>query len=176
MTEVITSVLMITIIFFNGLIGTPDEDYEFVGRVWESTPDEIKQEWPMEYLAYGVGMSSEEFDYFSRVVQAESNGTYDWSDFEDKVLIAAVIFNRVEDPRFYSSISGVLNEPGQFSTTSGGWCSCSSSQSSRWAIVEADRRLQNGDIPSNLLYFNCQSYFSGFEPYTYEGGNYFSLG
>ena len=172
MIEVITSVLMITIIFFNGLIGTPNEDYEFVGRVWESTPDEIKQEWPMEYLAYGVGMSSEEFDYFSRVVQAESNGTYDWSDFEDKVLIAAVIFNRVEDPRFCNSISGVLNEPGQFSTTSGGWCSCSSSQSSRWAIVEAQRRLLAGEIPDNLLYFNCIGYNYG-TPYGCYGGNYF---
>lgn len=180
MTEVITSVLMITIIFFNGLIGTdeelygtPDEDYEFVGRIWNETPDEIKQTWPSEYLAYGVGMSSEEFDLMSRVIQAESNGTYDWSDFEDKVLIAAVIFNRVEDPRFYSSISGVLNEPGQFSTTSGGWCSTSSSESSRWAIVEAQRRLLAGEIPSNLLYFNCVGYNYG-TAYGCYGGNYFT--
>lgn len=158
------------------LYGTPDEDYEFIGRIWNETPDEIKQTWPMEYLAYGVGLSSEEFDYFSRVVQAESNGTYDYSDFEDKVLIAAVIFNRVEDSRFANTISGVLSEPGQFTTTSGGWCSTSSSESSRWAIVEAERRLLAGEIPSNLLYFNCIGFAPGFEPYCYEGGNYFSLG
>ena len=145
--------------------------------VWASCrSDEIRMTMPYEYIAYNCGMEPWEFDYFSRVVQAESNGTYDWSDFEDKVLIAAVIFNRKADSRFYNSISGVLDEPGQFSTTSGGWCSTSSSESSRWAIVIAQRRLLAGEIPSNLLYFNCQGYFSGFEPYCYEGGNYFSLG
>lgn len=154
------------------LYGTPDEDYEFVGRIWNETPDEIKQTWPSEYLAYGVGLSSWEFDYMARVVQAESNGTYDWSDFEDKVHIAAVIFNRKDSRSFYNTISGVLDEPGQFSTTSGGYCSCSSSESSRWAIVEAQRRLQNGDIPRNLLYFNCIGYNYG-TPYCCFGGNYF---
>ena len=112
----------------------------------------------------------------SRVIQAESDGTYDWSDFEDKVHIAAVIFNRKDSRSFYNTISGVLDEPGQFSTTSGGWCSTSSSESSRWAIVEAQRRLLAGEIPSNLLYFNCIGFAQGFEPYCYEGGNYFSLG
>ena len=101
------------------LYGTPDVDYEFVGRIWNETPDEIKQTWPSEYLAYGVGLSSWEFNYMARVVQAESNGTYDWSDFEDKVHIAAVIFNRKDSRSFYNTISGVLDEPGQFSTTSG---------------------------------------------------------
>ena len=145
--------------------------------VWASCrSDEIRMTLPSEYIAYNCGMEPWEFEYMARVVQAESNGTYDWSDFEDKVLIAAVIFNRKADSRFYNSISGVLDEPGQFSTTSGGWCSTSSSESSRWAIVIAQRRLLAGEIPSNLLYFNCQGYFSGFEPYTYEGGNYFSLG
>ena len=155
------------------LYGTPDADYEFVGRIWNETPDEIKQTWPSEYLAYGVGLSSWEFNYMARVVQAESNGTYDWSDFEDKVLIAAVIFNRVEDSRFANTISGVLSEPGQFTTTSGGWCSTSSSESSRWAIVEAERRLLNGEIPSNLLYFNCLGYSYG-TAYGCYGGNYFT--
>lgn len=170
--KILTSILIIFSLFSYGLVGTPNEDYEFVARIWNETPDEIKQEWPMEYLAYGVGLSSEEFDYFSRVVQAESNGTYDYSDFEDKVLIAAVIFNRVADRRFPSTISGVLSEPGQFTTTSGGWCSTSSSESSRWAVVIAERRLLSGEIPDNLLYFNCQGYNYG-TPYGCYGGNYF---
>ena len=141
--------------------------------VWASCrSDEIRMTLPSEYIAYNCGMEPWEFDYMARVIQAESNGTYDWSDFEDKVLIAAVIFNRKADSRFYNSISGVLDEPGQFSTTSGGWCSTSSSESSRWAIVEAQRRLLAGEIPSNLLYFNCQGYNCG-TPYGCYGGNYF---
>ena len=141
--------------------------------VWASCrSDEIRMTLPSEYIAYNCGMEPWEFDYMARVIQAESNGTYDWSDFEDKVLIAAVILNRKADSRFYNSISGVLDEPGQFSTTSGGWCSTSSSESSRWAIVEAERRLLAGEIPSNLLYFNCVGYNYG-TPYGCYGGNYF---
>lgn len=141
--------------------------------VWESCrSDDIRKTLPSEYIAYACGMEPWEFDYMARVIQAESNGTYDWSDFEDKVLIAAVIFNRKADSRFYNSISGVLDEPGQFTTTSGGWCSTSSSESSRWAIVEAERRLLAGEIPSNLLYFNCVGYNYG-TPYGCYGGNYF---
>ena len=140
---------------------------------WESCrSDEIRKTLPSEYIAYACGMEPWEFDYMARVIQAESNGTYDWSDFEDKVLIAAVIFNRKADSRFYNSISGVLDEPGQFSTTSGGWCSTSSSESSRWAIAEAQRRLLAGEIPSNLLYFNCVGYNYG-TTYGCYGGNYF---
>lgn len=146
---------------------------EIAQIVWASCrSDEIRMTLPSEYIAYNCGMEPWEFDYMARVVQAESNGTRDWSDFEDKVLIAAVIFNRKADSRFYNSISGVLDEPGQFSTTSGGWCSTSSSESSRWAVVEAQRRLLAGEIPSNLLYFNCVGYNCG-TAYGCYGGNYF---
>lgn len=172
--KILVSILIMTRLLFGyvGLIGTPDEEYNYISRIWDSTDDEIKKTWPERYLAYGCGMSTYEFSYFARVVQAESNGTTDWSDFEDKVLIAAVIFNRVESPSFRNTIGGVLDEPGQFSTTSNGWCSSSSSQSSRWAIVEAQRRLCNGEIPNNLLYFNCVGYNYG-TPYGCYGGNYF---
>ena len=182
MIKTLASIFVAVSLVFNegvvveGLIGTQDPYYDFVEAMWDSTPDEIKQTWDPEYLAWGCGMSTEEFEYMARVIQAESNGSRDYSDFEDKVLIAAVIFNRVESSSFANSITGVLDEPGQFSTTSGGWCSTESSESSRWAIVIAQRRLYEGSIPDNLLYFNCQGYFPGFEPYCYEGGNYFSLG
>lgn len=127
---------------------------------------------PSEYIAYNCGMEPWEYDYISSVIQAESNGSRDYSDFEDKVLIAAVILNRVRSGQFPNSISGVLDQSGQFTTTSNGYCSTSSSESSRWAVVIAQRRLLAGEIPSNLLYFNCVGYNYG-TPYGCYGGNYF---
>ncbi len=145
--------------------------------VWESCrSDEIRKTLPSEYIAYACGMEPWEFSYISSVIQAESNGSRDYSDFEDKVLIAAVILNRVRSGQFPNSISGVLDQSGQFTTTNNGYCSTSSSESSRWAVVIAERRLLSGEIPDNLLYFNCIGFAPGFEPYCYEGGNYFSLG
>lgn len=144
--------------------------------IWNACDDERRKELPISIQANACGMTATEFEYMARVIQAESNGTRDWSDLEDKILIACVIINRVNSDRFPNTIQGVLDQSGQFSTTSNGWCSTSYSDSSRWAIVEAQRRLAEETVPDNLLYFNCQNYFSGFEPYCYEGGNYFSLG
>lgn len=170
-----TKLLAILISVFTA-INTPvisqDEKNTIMEQAWFNSTDEIRQTLPLEYQAYACGMTAEEFEFLARVIQAESNGTYDWSDFEDKVLIACVILNRVEDSRFNNTISSVLTESGQFSTVSGGWCSCSYSDSSRWAVVIAMRRLAEGEVPNNLLYFNCIGYNYG-TPYGCFGGNYF---
>ena len=163
----IISVLTAIVMLF-----TQSQMYEYM---WNNADDEIRKTFPIAIQSYACGMTEEEFEFMARVVQAESNGTYDWSDLEDKVLIACVILNRVEDSRFNNTISSVLTESGQFSTVSGGWCSCSYSDSSKWAIVEAERRLAEGTVPDNLLYFNCIGYQYG-SAYCCEGGNYFSLG
>ena len=176
MMNKLLAILVSVFTALNTPVISQEEKNTIMEQAWFNSTDEIRQTLPLEYQAYACGMTAEEFEFLARVIQAESNGTYDWSDFEDKVLIACVILNRVEDSRFNNTISSVLTESGQFSTVSGGWCSCSYSDSSRWSIVIAQRRLANGEIPTNLLYFNCQSYFSGFEPYCYQGGNYFSLG
>ena len=170
------SLLVSVMTLLNVPFVTPEENEYIMEMVWSEADDEERKALPIEYQACGCGMTETEFEYIARVVQAESNGTTDWSDFEDKVLIACVILNRVADSRFPNTIQGVLDQSGQFSTTSGGWCSTPYTDSSRWAIVEAQRRLAEGTVPSNLLYFNCINYFSGFEAYCYEGGNYFSLG
>ena len=149
---------------------------DLYGIIWSSCDDEVRKTLPIAIQAYACGMTETEFEYLARVVQAESNGTTDWSDFEDKVLIACVILNRRDSSSFPNTIQGVLDQSGQFDTTYNGWCSTSYTDSSKWAIVEAQRRLAEGTVPSNLLYFNCQNYFSWAEPYCYEGGNYFSLG
>lgn len=152
-----------------------DERTDIYLRAWQNASDEVRQELPIEYQAAACNMSAYEFEFMARVIQAESDGSYDWSDLEDKILIAAVIFNRVENRQFNNTISGVLTESGQFSTVSGGWCSCRYSDSSRWAIVEAQRRLFAEEIPRDLLYFNCIGYNYG-TAYGCYGGNYFMRG
>lgn len=166
------AILISVITAINTPVISQDEKNTIMEQAWFNSTDEIRQTLPLEYQAYACGMTAEEFEFMARVIQAESDGTYDWSDLEDKILIAAVILNRVEDSRFNNTISSVLTESGQFSTVSGGRCSCSYSDSSRWAIVEAKRRLADGTVPTNLLYFNCISYNYG-TPYGYYGGNYF---
>lgn len=152
----------------------PTLDATTAGIVWSNCDDEVRKTLPIEYQAHACGITVEEFTFMARVIQAESNGTYDWSDLEDKILIACVILNRVESRSFNNTITTVLTQSGQFTTVSGGGCSCGYSDSSRWAIVEAQRRLINEEVPTNLLYFNSIGYAS--TPYCYEGGNYFSLG
>lgn len=142
--------------------------------MWNNTNDDVRKNFPIAVQANACGMTPEEFEFLARVVQAESNGTTDWSDFEDKVLIACVILNRVNDSRFNNSITSVLTQSGQFSTVSNGWCSCQYTASSRWAIVEAQRRLSEGSVPDDLLYFNCVCYQYG-EPFGCYGGNYFTV-
>lgn len=170
------SILISAITIFNAPLLSVDEQNTVYEEVWFNATDEIRKTLPIEYQAYACGMTIEEFTFMARVIQAESNGTYDWSDLEDKILIACVILNRVEHRGFNNTVSSVLTQDGQFTTVSGGYCSCSYSDSSRWSVVEAQRRLANGEVPNNLLYFNCVGFASGFEPYCECGGNFFSLG
>lgn len=123
----------------------------------------------MDIHAYMVGLSVEEFELFARVVEAESDRS---QNVEGRVYISATIWNRMFDSRFPNSITGVLTQPNQFSTVRGGHCSTTYTQLSSWAIVQALKMLESGEIPDNILYFNCIGY-NGFTPYDCIGGNFF---
>lgn len=148
---------------------TPEQEQDMYLIAWESCNDEVRQELPIEYLAAACGMTESEFEYLARTVEAESDRT---DSLEGKIHIAAVILNRVNSSLFPNSITAVLDDPGQFETTYNSWCSTPSTQTSRWAIVEAQRRLVGGDIPDNLLFFNSIGYNYG-QAYGYIDGNYF---
>lgn len=148
-------------------IETPD--HWNMDRVWNSCTDEQRMELDYHYLARACGMDPEEFLYMAQVIEAESDRS---NNLQPKVMIAACIFNRVESSYFRDTVRGVLDEPGQFSTTSGGRCGMNSTQTSRWAIVEAQRQLRDDDIPHNVLFFNCIGYNNG-TPYGVYGDNYF---
>ena len=171
--SILTDILCLALIgAFLAPVGhdTPvNTDTDYMLQAWASCSDEIRYDLPLEYQAAACGMTATEFEYLARVVEAESDRT---NSLEGKIHIAAVILNRVNNRAFPNNIQGVLDEPGQFSTTSGGWCSTSYTATSRWAIVEAQRRLALGEIPDNLLYFNCIGYNYGYA-YGYIDGNYF---
>ena len=137
--------------------------------IWDNASDEVRKTLPLEIQAHACGMTSREFEYMARVIEAESDRT---DSMDGKIHIASVILNRVSSDLFPDTISGVLDEANQFSTTSGGWCSIQYTETSRWAIVEAQRALADGSIPDNLLFFNSIGYNYG-EPYGYIDGNYF---
>lgn len=138
--------------------------------MWINSTDAERIEMPAEVQAYACGIATEEFIYLAQVIEAESDRNPE--HMEGKIHIAAVILNRVNSPSWPDSIRGVLDQADQFATTSGGTCSMADTQSSRWAIIEAQRRLATGDIPENLIYFNCVGYNNG-SAYGYIDGNYF---
>lgn len=118
--------------------------------------------------AENCGMTEEDFIFISSVVEAESDRS---NDIEGRVMIALTILNRVEDSRFPDTISGVLNQRGQFSTVRNGHSIVNHTDLSDRAVIEAVERLEEGDAPE-VLFFNCVGYNYG-EPYDYIGGNYF---
>lgn len=93
---------------------------------------------------------------------------------EGRILIAEVILNRLNDPRFgCDSITEVLTAPGQFSTVRRGQSVTGRTDLSDEAVRIAISEVENGTAPA-VLFFNCIGYNYG-EPYG-DGpidGNYF---
>lgn len=137
---------------------------------WLRMTEEQRYNAPLEFKAYAVGLTPEEFEFMSRVIEKESDRS---NNIEGRIYIAATIINRVNDDRFPDDITSVLTQSGQFTTVSNGWCNQKNTELSDWAIIEAYRRLESGDIPDNILFFNCIGYCH--TPYDLIGGNYFSV-
>lgn len=134
------------------------------------------EEWSDERRAVTACMSVEDFIFISSVVEAESNRCTDST--EGRQYIALVILNRVNDERFPDTISGVLNQSGQFSTVRNGQSVTGRTDLSDLAVIEAVEWLETGEAPTDLLFFNCRGYNYG-TPYPNPnggdtiGGNYF---
>ena len=133
--------------------------------------------------AASVGLSTTEFELFSGIVEAESNRSTD-GNLEGRIMIALTIWNRYHDSRFPSdSITAVISQPGQFSTyrRSSGTSCVNGTIYSDQAIVEAYEWIESGEEYPWVLFFNCRSFFRGYEAYPNPnggntfGGNYFSV-
>lgn len=128
----------------------------------------------IEQRAEMVGLEVEEFVLFSSVVEAESNRSQE--DNSGRIMIAVCIWNRASEdhPEFGNTVTAVLTQRGQFSTVRGGQSVTNRTDLSDQAVIEAYEWIQEGTAPE-VLYFNCQGFFSWREPYQCVGGNYFSL-
>ena len=137
---------------------------------WNNMTEEDQYNASLELQAWSVGLDTKTFEFFARVVQAECDGATDYN--EGKLYVAACIWARYYSSSWPNTISGVLSQSGQFTTVSGGWCSASLTQASRWAVIKGKEAILKGDIPYNLIYFNCIGY-NGNTPYGLIGDNYF---
>lgn len=137
--------------------------------VWSGLTEDEQNEAPIELKAYVAGMTVEEFQLMSAVVEAESDRS---DEIEGKMLIALAIFNRVDSSKFPNSIKGVISEAGQFQVYYDGiYKSVGRTDSSDRAVIEASfwRMTEH----PNVIYFNCIGYNYLGTPYDYVGGNYF---
>lgn len=131
----------------------------------------IFEDMPVEMRAEAAGMTEEDFIFISSVVEAESNRRSDEEAMLGRVYIAVTILNRVYDDRFPDTISGVLNQSGQFSTVRNGHSVTERTDLSDEAVIEAVRMIEAEEAPP-LFFFNCIGYNYG-EPFDYVAGNYF---
>lgn len=144
--------------------------YLFLWLMFFNMSEEQRIAIPTNQMVYMVGLSEDEFNYFAQVVEAESDRSEGCTD--GKIYVAACIWDRINSDIFPDTLRGVLDQSGQFSTTSGGSCWISKTPGSELAIVEAYYQLQSGNIPTNILYFNCIGYNYG-KAYGKIGDNYF---
>ena len=103
-----------------------------------------------------IGISAKSFREMTKVVNHEAG-----AKMEDKILVAAVIFNRVHCKQFRNTIIKVLNEPGQFYDLKRTRAGSAKDKKAQLAIVIAYRRICKNEIPRDLLYFNSISYRTG---------------
>lgn len=169
METIICKLLSILIIF--SAVNSSCETHEDAinDRIWYSMTEEQRYEAPLDVKAQACGMTEEEFIFMSSVVEAESDRS---SNLDGKILIAEVIFNRVNSGSWPNTIMDVCCQSGQFSVVSGGSVCCNRTLSSDWAVIEAHREMAEGTA-APVIFFNCIGYGAG-TPYGYVGGNYFS--
>ena len=150
-----------------------NQEQYIMDSIWGSMTEEQRFNSDLKYKANAVRLSEEEFIFFARVIEAESDGK-GWEGYTNKgrIAIAACIWDRVYSGDFPNTVTGVLTQSGQFTTVSNGWCSKNSTSASEWAIIKGREAVINGDLPNNLNWFNCINFCH--TPYDVIGDNYFS--
>ncbi|AKA70984.1 spore cortex-lytic enzyme [Clostridium scatologenes] len=92
--------------------------------------------------------SNQDVTLLSRLINGEARG----EPYEGQVAVGAVILNRTRDPKFPSTIAGVIYQPGAFTAIVDGQIHANMEQSS----INAARDALNGWDPSGgaIYYFN----------------------
>ncbi len=91
-------------------------------------------------------LSSQELDLLARLVRAEAEG----EPYEGQVAVAAVVLNRVDDPRFPDTVTEVIHQPLAFETVDNGRIYRSALPRNRRA---AEAAVEGWDPSRSSLYF-----------------------
>ncbi len=94
---------------------------------------------------YGA-FSANDINLMSHVVYGEARN----QPFEGQVAVAAVILNRYQDSKFPHSISGIIFQPGAFTSVSNGQAWSGTSQTSQSAVLDA---IHGWDPTHGALYY-----------------------
>ncbi|MFL0196086.1 spore cortex-lytic enzyme [Clostridium sp. WILCCON 0269] len=96
----------------------------------------------------GSESNNQDVILLARLINGEARG----EPYEGQVAVGAVILNRTRDPRFPSTIAGVIYQPGAFTAIVDGQVHANMQQSS----INAARDALNGWDPSDgaVYYFN----------------------
>ena len=93
-----------------------------------------------------LNISDADIDFMAKVVHAESKG----EPYTGKVAVASVILNRVIDPNFPNTISGVITQKNAFSCVRNGIVNANPNSDSYNAVMEA---IKGNDPTNKALYF-----------------------
>ncbi len=107
------------------------------------------------YSGAVVEHTEDEFDMLCYVLQGEVGNCSEQS----KIAVANVILNRVKDPRFPNSISGVLTQDNQFTAIYGYYSG--STVPSENTIECARRALMGEDNTNGAIYYYAPQYVGG---------------
>lgn len=74
--------------------------------------------------------------------------------YEGLIAVGSVVINRIRDPRFANTLSGVLFSPGQFTPVASGRFAIVLARGATERCVQAAKEVLNGKININALYFH----------------------
>ena len=94
--------------------------------------------------------SAEDVAMLAAIIECEAGN----QSYEGKCAVGSVVINRVADPRFANSISGVIYAPYQFSPVASGRFAIVLARGANAACTQAAVDVLNGYININALYFH----------------------
>lgn len=96
--------------------------------------------------SYSATAEAGEAGLLARLIHAEAQG----ETISGKIAVAEVVLNRVRDPRFPSTITSVINQPGQFSPVASGSIN---NLATAEDVRAANAALSGSNLTNGAVYF-----------------------
>lgn len=136
-------------------VKTPKADY-FLGVQKKAASGQRVVGYNVMEKEYKYQLSDEDYEALLKIVQAEAGN----QDEEGKMLVAGVVLNRVDSPKFPNSVVKVVKQQKdgvyQFSPVANG--SYERSRATKETIDAVERVLRGEDISQGALYFAARKH------------------